>query len=139
MDRLTKRIAELEARLAERSEPPAAEPGPDVDAISADLEHEGPPPSAWVEEAWGGGASNDHSTTADPAHQVERLWQRIEELEHRLEAARSERAGDTRETATNQASAPAAAEAKGDAVPEAVEPKPTAERPRRWWQRLLRR
>jgi hypothetical protein len=129
--RLLERIAELEAQLAQQSEPPAAEP-PDVDAISADLEHEGPPPSAWLEEAWGAGASNDHSSTADPAHQVERLWQRIEELEHRLEAAKAERAGVESETPAEQALVLATAEAEGEA------PEPP-EQPRRWWRRMLRR
>lgn len=129
--RLTERIAEREAQLAKQSEQPAAEP-PDVDAISADLEHEGLPPSAWLEEAWGAGASNDHSSTADPAHQVERLWQRIEELEHRLEAAKAERAGVESETPAEQALVLATAEAEGEA------PEPP-EQPRRWWRRMLRR
>jgi hypothetical protein len=119
-ERLWQRIAELEARLAERSEPPAtASEAPDPDAISADLEHEGLPLPAWVEEAWGAENSSDQSATADPAHQVERLWQRIEELEHRVEEART--------VDTSDEGQPAAA---GD---------PPAEPPRRWWRRLLRR
>jgi predicted nuclease with TOPRIM domain len=127
VDRLTQRIAELEAQLAKQSEPPASE---DMDAISADLEHERPPSPAWLEEPWGLDASDDQSTTADPAHQVERLWQRIEELEHRLEAAKAERAGGQSEMAVDQA--PATTEAKGDAMPES-----STERPRRWWRRVL--
>ena len=62
--------------------------------------------------------SNNHSSTADSAHRVERLWQRIEELEAPLEAAKAEGAGDTPETPADQAPAPATAEAEGEALSE---------------------
>jgi hypothetical protein len=126
--RLLVRIAELEARLAELQAPaPLNTETPDsvLAAISEDLERE-EPPSAWLEEAWGTQNSSDHSATADPAHQVERLWQRIEELEHRLEEARTERAGDQSET-------------PAEPVPDVAEPGPPPDRPRRWWRRVLRR
>lgn len=76
--------------------------------------------SALHQSAWGA-ASNDQSAAADPAHQVERLWQRMTELETQLEQARAPEAepvaeGNPRETQHE-----------------------SADRPRRWWRRVLRR
>ena len=127
------RIFELEGLLtapAKNSELPESV----LAAISQDLESEGQPP--WVEEVWGAYDSNDQSAAADSAHEAERVWDRISELETRLaeqkvaQTALEEKVCESAGTDQRPGAGEGAA---------AVEQSTPEKRQQPWWRRLLRR